>query len=151
MKFLLSLAIATLSMLTGCASLQFAGNASYSVKPFVVDAKTGATVCCQVDIHDGKERASLDLHVIKDGEKYDITLSEKAVSAFAGQQIAAGATQGAIDAAAKVAVGIAIAPFLPALVPVAGAVLSSGTGGAIIGGAAMGVTANKILTPVPAK
>ena len=143
----LIITICLLVHLTGCASLQFAGNASYSVQPFVVDAKTGATVCCQVDIKDGKERTALDLHVVKSGDNYDITLSERGVLAFQGQQIAAGATQAAIDAAAKAAAVAALAPVLPLLIPAAGAVVSSGAAGAVVGGAALGLGAEKILTP----
>lgn len=144
---LLILAIAVLALLAGCSSLQFAGNASYSVQPFVVDAKTGATVCCQVDIKDGKERSALDLHVVRNRDNYDITLSERGVLAFQGQQIAAGATQAAIDAAAKAAAAAALAPLLPVLIPAAGAVISSGATGAVVGGAALGLGTERMLVP----
>ena len=115
--------IAILFALAGCQSLQFAGNASYTVKPFVTDAKTGAAICCEVEIRDGKERASLDLHVVKSGDNYDITLSERGISAFAGQTIAAGSTKSAISAAAKAATSAALAPVAAGAVGVAGAVL----------------------------
>ena len=120
--------------LAGCASLNFAGNASYSVKPFVV--APGQAVCCEVLIQDGKERASLDLHVVKDGDKYDITLSEKQVAAFAGQQIAANAGIANAQTAAKVATAVILAPLAPA------AIASGG-----VGAAAAGAGAATLLTP----
>ncbi len=140
--------------LTGCKSIQDAGNASYKVSPIAVavpatdgKAATTAIVCCQVDISDGKERASLDVHVVKTGDNYDITLSEKGVLAFQGQAIAAGATKQAIDDAAKAAVVAVLAPALPALIPAVGGIMASGTTGAALGGAAAVVTANKLLAP----
>jgi len=123
-------------ILSGCSSLQFAGNATYKLTPFVTE--TGTTICCAVEVRDGKERASLDLHVVKNGDNYDITMSERGVLAFSGQTIAAGATQAAIDAAAKAAVAASMAPLLPALIPVAGAALASpGIGAAAVGAGAM--------------
>lgn len=124
--------------LSGCASLNFAGNASYSVKPVQVGL---AIVCCEVTIADGKERAALDVHVNKAGENYDITFSERSVTAFAGQAIAANATQEAISAAAKAAVVAILGPVLPA-------VIGAGGAGAVIGGAATGGIATQLLTPV---
>lgn len=115
--------IAVLSLLAGCSSLQYAGNASYSVKPFITDKTSGSAICCEVVITDGKERASLDLHVVKTGDSYDITLSERGITAFAGQTIAAGATQAAIEAAAQAAASAALAPVATGAVGVAGALL----------------------------
>lgn len=106
-------------LLSGCASLQNAGSASYSIKPFVTIS--GALICCEVVIADGKERASLEVSVVKQGENYSITLKEQGVQAFPGQAIAAGAAQSATAAAAKVAVGAALAPLMPALLPGVGA------------------------------
>jgi len=144
MKSLFAMLI-TLALLAGCASIQNAGNASYSVKPFVVDAKSGASVCCEVTITDGKERASLNLHVIKTGDNYDITLAERGIQAFQGQAIAAGATQTAIDAAAKAATAAALAPILPVLLPVAGAALAApGIGAAAVGAAGV-IATEKVL------
>lgn len=120
--------------MTGCASLNFAGNASYSVEPFTTS--TGATICCRVTVKDGKERSSLDLHVIKTGDNYDITLSEKNVSAFAGQQIAATAGISNAKTAAEVAAAVAAVPLAPA-------VLATGT----LGAAAAGAGATMLLTP----
>lgn len=115
--------IAVLFAMAGCSSLQYAGNATYTVKPFITDASTGTAICCEVEIKDGKERASLDLHVVKSGDNYDITLSERGTTAFAGQTIAAGSTQAAITAAAKAAASAALSPVATGAVGVAGAVL----------------------------
>jgi len=131
--------------ISGCTTLQYAGNASYTVEPF--KDEQGAVHCCRIAIVDGKERAALDVHVNKTGDNYDITLSERNVAAFQGQAIAAGAAQGALDAAAKAAVGAALAPLLPALIPAAGAVITSGATGAVVGGAALGIAADKALVP----
>jgi hypothetical protein len=134
MRILMILLAST--VLYGCASLQYAGNASYSVQPFKDDQ--GATICCAVNVHNGKEIANLEAHISKDGDKYTVDLKEQGVAAFQGQQIAAGATQAAIDAAAKAAVAAALAPLLPALAPAAGAALASpGVGAAALGAAAV--------------
>ena len=138
-----TLLIAALLSLAGCQSLQYAGNASYKVAPVSVD---GHIVCCQVDVHDGKERASLDVHVVKTGDNYDITLSEKSVAAFEGQQIAAGAMKAAVDDAVKAAVAVELAPILPALAPALGAVITSGKTGAIV----TGVAADKLINAATA-
>jgi hypothetical protein len=130
--------------LSGCASLQYAGNASYTVEPFA--DRAGGVHCCRVTIADGKERAALDVHVSKVGENVDITFSERSVTAFQGQAIAVGATSEAIDEAAKAATLAILSPVLPALLPI----LTSGTAGAALGGAALGAGANKLLAPAPA-
>jgi len=91
------------------------------------------------------------VHVTKDGDKYQVDLVEQGVVAFEGQRIAAGAAQGIVDQAAKAAVAAALAPILPSLAPAVGALISSGATGAVVGGAAIGITADKLLaSPVPA-
>jgi uncharacterized protein YceK len=150
MKATLLLAFSLLLLLSGCASLQSAGNASYVVKPFVVDANTGATVCCEVSITDGKERAALTLNVTKTGDNYTLALDEKGILAFQGQAIAAGATQTAIDAAAKAAAAAALAPIIPALAPlIGGALASPGLGAAAIGAAGVIGTQTILSKPAP--
>ncbi len=126
-------------LMSGCASLQYAGNASYSVSPY--ETKNGEAVCCKVEVHNGKEIANLEAHVSKSGDNYVVDLKEQGVAAFQGQLIAANATQAAIDAAAKAAVAAALAPILPALAPMAGAALAApGLGAAAVGaGAVIGV------------
>ena len=126
--------------LTGCASLQYAGNSSYTVEPMMLDGKQ---VCCAVHIIDGKETASMTAHVVKNGDNYDVTLNKVGETAFKGQQISAAALQTAIDASAKAAVAIALAPLLPA----AGAALAApGIGAAALGGAAI-IGVQKITAP----
>lgn len=143
MKKLLLLAVVL--MLASCASLQYAGSADYSVKPFK-DAD-GKVLCCAVEVHNGKEIANLEAHITKTGEDYTVDLKEQGVLAFQGQAIASGATKDAIDAAAKVAVAAAMAPVIPFLVPAASAALASGGLGAAAVGAAGVIGAQKVLTP----
>ena len=96
MKTLLILLVAI--TLAACASLQTAGIARYSIKPFVVDAGTGAIECCEVLVENGKEFASLEAHIEKRGDNYTVDLKEQGVRAFAGQRISAGAAGAALDA-----------------------------------------------------
>ncbi|MHB8871227.1 MAG: hypothetical protein ACYC5G_02085 [Candidatus Doudnabacteria bacterium] len=127
-------------LLTGCASLQNAGTAHYSVKPFIVNRNTGEVACCEVTINNGKEISSLIAHIEKKGNDYTVDLNEQGVKAFEGQAIAAGAMKEAIDEAVKSAIAASLAPILPMLVPAAGAALASpGIGAAAVGaGAVMG-------------
>lgn len=46
--------VSFLLLLTGCASVQNAGTAEYSVKPVVIGEKT---VCCEVTVRNGKNDA----------------------------------------------------------------------------------------------
>lgn len=102
-------------MLAGCASLQYAGTASYSVKPFEV---AGQPVCCEVSIFNGKEIASLDAVIKKSGADYEVVLSQRGIKAFEGQAISAQALEASINAAVKAALIAAnpissVAPVLP--------------------------------------
>ncbi len=102
-------------MLAGCASLQYAGTASYSVKPFEV---AGQPVCCEVSIFNGKEIASLDAVIKKSGADYEVVLSQRGIKAFEGQAISAQAMEASINAAVKAALIAAnpissVAPVLP--------------------------------------
>lgn len=106
------IALATLACLTGCASLQYAGVASYSVEPVEINGKPQ---CCRVAIHNGKEIARLDAQVEKRGDDYTVSLKQWNVEAFAGQQIAADAATASAATAAKAAASIMVAPVaLPA-------------------------------------
>ena len=142
-KFMTLCLLSLVLALTGCASLQYAGSADYSVKPFKDDK--GAVLCCAVEVHNGKEIANLEAHIVKNGADYTVDLKEQGVAAFAGQAIAAGATQQAIDAAAKAAAVATLAPLAPLLIPAAGAALSSGGLGAAAVGAVGVVGAQKAL------
>lgn len=136
---------AIMAGLTGCASLQNAGTAEYTVRPFL--DQSGTAHCCEVAVRNGKEIANLEAHIAKQGDNYTVDLREQGVVAFQGQAIAAGATRVSIDAAAKVAAAAALAPALPALLPAAGAALASPGIGAAAVGAAGAIGAEKILVP----
>jgi hypothetical protein len=139
MKALLVLPLALL--LTACPSLQYAGNASYSVKPFT--DSNGQVVCCAVDVRNGKEIANLEAHVTKQGDNYTVDLKEQGVAAFAGQKIAAEAFTSAVTEATKAAVAAVLAPLLPALAP---ALVAPGLGAAALG-AGVGIGVDKLVTP----
>jgi hypothetical protein len=100
----------------GCASLDHAGMAEYQVRPFVDGA--GQAHCCEISVKNGKEMASLDAVIVKDGERYTVVLQERGVQAFAGHAIAAGAAKTVVDAAAKAAAGAATGAVLAPLAPV---------------------------------
>lgn len=107
--------IALVSLFTGCASVQNAGTAEYTVRPFL-DAG-GSVHCCEIRVVNGKEIALLEAHVAKQGDNYTVDLKEQGVVAFEGQRIAAGAMQAAIDAAAKAATAATAANLTPMLAP----------------------------------
>lgn len=106
---LLALALASLS---GCASVQNAGVASYSVRPIVLDGKA---VCCEVSVHNGKEYAVLDAVVIKRGEDYEVRLHEEAVRAFKGQELAGNAVTDVTKTAARATAAVLVAPAAAAV------------------------------------
>lgn len=124
--------------LAGCAAVQNAGTAVYSVEPIVVEGKT---LCCRVSIANGKEIALLDATVSKRGEDYDVHLHEEGVTAFQGQRIAAGALTAGADIAGKTIALAALAPVFPVMLPAAEAALASpGLAAAAVGaGATLGV------------
>lgn len=115
LTLLFSILFAMLS--AGCASLQHAGMAEYSVKPVIVEGKA---ICCEVSVKNGKEYASLKAHVQKTGDDYSVDLDEQTVSAFPGQTAAAGIAGKAIDAAATLgtsAIGGTVIPDVKAVTP----------------------------------
>lgn len=122
---------------SGCASLNNAGTASYSVRPFMVGDKP---ICCEVQVSNGKEIALLDATVIKRGDDWEVRLHEEGVVAFEGQRIAAGAAKNLASTAVKaVAIG-GLTVAAPILEPVAGAALASpGIGAAAAGAGALAV------------
>lgn len=123
--------------LPGCASIDQAGTASYSIKPALVNDKL---VCCEVVIVNGKQYASLDALIEKRGDDYTMMLSERGVEAFRGQEIAAGAAKSAASLAGKAAAiggAVLIAPIAaPAL---AAALAAPGIGAAAAGAGALAV------------
>lgn len=112
-----------IGILAGCASLQNAGTAEYSVKPFV-DTKTGDTTCCEVLVKNGKEIAGVKALIQKQGESYTVYLEETGVKAFEGQAISAGAMKTAVEAAARAAAAAVLGATAPALLPAGAAALA---------------------------
>jgi hypothetical protein len=110
-------------MTSGCASLYWAGNSSYQLRQ-VTDANGKAGF--DISVKNGKEIASVEVHLEKDGEKVVIDLKETGVAAFAGQQISADALKITIKQAAEVAVAAAMAMAAPGVLPLAGAALAGG-------------------------
>jgi hypothetical protein len=101
MKVFLSVLIAAVLLpMYGCASLNHAGTASYSVKPFA--DQNGNVHCCEVTVHNGKEIESLEAHIEKNGDNYVVDLKEKGVKAFAGQRISASAVPSVSNTVEKV-------------------------------------------------
>ena len=85
-----------IGLLTGCASLNNAGTAKYSVEPIITE--TGP-ICCRVLVENGKEYASLKAHVERRADgSYVVDLDERNVKAFEGQAKTAGAVKAATDA-----------------------------------------------------
>lgn len=128
-----ALAIVFVVLLGGCASLDHAGVARYTVRPMIVD---GAPLCCEVEVVNGKQYAMLDALIEKRGGDYTVMLSERGVEAFDGQKVAAGAAKSATGTAAKAALAGAAVVALPA----AGAALAApGLGAAAAGAGALAV------------
>jgi hypothetical protein len=130
--------------LAGCASLDNAGSARYSVRPFMAGDRA---ICCEVAISNGKEIALLDATVIKRGDDYEVHLHEEGVAAFDGQRIAAGAARDAATVAAKAAAIGGAVLIAPIAAPALGAVMASGTLGAAAVGAGAAVLVDKAAAP----
>lgn len=136
------LAIIFLVLLTGCSTLNTAGQAHYSVSPF--EDKNGGLHCCVVDVVNGKEMAYLAAHISmgKDGA-IEVNLVEQGVAAFEGQRIASIVAKDSIAAAVTagmIAGGVMIAPL-------AAAAISGGALPAIATGAAGALAVDKETTP----
>ena len=79
-------ALLAIIAMSGCASVQNAGTASYSVRPFMSGDKA---ICCEVTVNNGKEIAVVDARVIMKGSDVEVRLYQEGVVAFDGQRIAA--------------------------------------------------------------
>jgi len=80
--------ILTLMTLGGCASLQYAGNSTMKVKPYV--DSNGNKQCCSWEIRNGKEIGEITADVaIKPDGSFKGHLHEVSVKAFEGQRISA--------------------------------------------------------------
>lgn len=145
MKYATLLAALLALFLQGCTSLNSAGTASYTVKPFMVGDRA---VCCEITIHNGKEIALLDATVIKKGDDYTVRLYEEGVVAFEGQRVAAGAAKTAASAAVKAAAIAGAVVAAPVIGAVAGTAAASGTAGAVaVGTAGAGVLSKATAEP----
>jgi len=136
--------------LTGCASLQNAGNANYQLRQITdSNGKTGFDII----VKNGKEIASVKVHLEKDGEQITVDLEETGVAAFAGQQIASDAMKIASEQAAKAAVAAALGVASGGALPVIGEIMQGGGLGAGLIGAGAGAAgvlgAKKIFAPDP--
>jgi len=146
MKYGMILAALFAVMLGGCASMQYAGTASYSVAP--VFAQDGSIHCCKVDVFNGKEIAALNVHIVwSPTAGYTVDLNEQGVAAFKGQEIAAGAVATGAQAATVAAEVAGAALAAPAMAGLAGAALTSGGVGAAAVGAAAGYGVTKAVKP----
>lgn len=135
------IAVSVFSILTGCASLQNAGNFSVTIDP-----KTGAT-----QLTDGKQYASVkgDVTHTPDGG-YVAHFEAMGVEAFQGQKIAAeAAKQIALDAAKAAIAAAALAT--PGLVSSVGGLISAPGAGAAAAGAAGVIGVQKILPDTPSQ
>jgi len=134
--------------LTGCASLQNAGNANYQLRQITdSNGKTGF----DISVRNGKEIASVKVHLEKDGEKITVDLEETGVAAFAGQKISADALKLTIEQAAKVAAAAAVAAAMPAALPLVGSALAGGgLPAALIGGGGALAVEHALEPAVPA-
>ena len=135
--------------LSGCASLQYAGSADYEVKPFM-DSQNNI-LCCAVTIHNGKEIANLEAHIVKTGNDYTVDLKEQGVQAFAGQKIASDAAKLYAEDAAKIGTAIILAPIAPAALGAIGAVAGSGALGAAAAGGVAVIGVQKLTAPAQVK
>ena len=95
------LMVVVVGLLGGCASLQNAGTASYSIKPF--EKADGGLECCEVQVLNGKEIANLEAKITRKGGDFSVELKEQGVAAFKGQEVSAEAAKALAETAAKAA------------------------------------------------
>lgn len=76
-------------LLTGCASQYWAGVSRYEVTP-ILNKDNVVIGCCILSVYSGKEAQSVHATFSKTGNDYRVTLDEKDVRAFPGQQISSG-------------------------------------------------------------
>jgi len=99
------LPIILLAVLSGCASLQYAGNSTMKVKPYV--DSNGDKQCCAWEIRNGKEIGEITADVsIKPDGSFKGHLHELSVKAFTGQAISADVAKAGIKAGAATAAAI---------------------------------------------
>ena len=95
-----------LALLAGCASLNNAGTAKYTVEPIITDA---GPICCRVLVENGKEYAVLKAHVERRADgSYVVDLDERTVKAFEGQTKIAETAGAAAKAAATLGAAVLV-------------------------------------------
>ena len=95
-----------LGLLAGCASLNNAGTAKYSVEPIITD---NGPICCRVLVENGKEYAVLKAHVERRADgSYVVDLDERTVKAFDGQAKVAETAGAAAKSAATLGAAVLI-------------------------------------------
>lgn len=115
-------ALLAIIAMSGCASVQNAGTASYSVRPFMSGDKA---ICCEVMVNNGKEIAVVDARVIMKGSDVEVRLYQEGVVAFEGQRIAAGAVKTLAEDAVRAAAIGGLTFTAPMLAPALGASLAA--------------------------
>ncbi len=95
----------TLAAMSGCASLNYAGNSTMKVQLYV--DRNGAKQCCSWEIRNGKEIGEITADVsIKPDGSFKGHLHELSVKAFQGQKIIADVAKTGIRAGAATAAAI---------------------------------------------
>lgn len=144
MRYLILMAAVAL---TGCSSLQYAGNADYSLRQITDEnGKAGF----DIRVRNGKEIAAVKVHLEKDGEKITVDLEETGVAAFRGQEISMQASKIALEQTEKAAAAAALAVAMPAAIPAVGDIISGGGLGAALIGGAGALAVERAVAPKPA-
>lgn len=141
MKTMLALLMLALG---GCASIQHAGTASYTIKPVLLNDKM---VCCEVTLYNGKEITQLHAHFERHGDDYLLDLQESGVQAFEGQRIAAGVAGEAAKVATVAAATAGAVLIAPVALPAIGALVAAPGIIPAAAGVGAGVILNKATTP----
>jgi hypothetical protein len=111
-----ALLVLAVAVLAGCASSNDAGIANYKLIPYF-DAAAGKYVCCEVDVVNGKNIASVNVHITKSSEDaLSIDLNEQGVNGSTGQGIAS-ATATSVATAVSTAAASAVQIIHPVSLP----------------------------------
>lgn len=85
MKSLIAAVVLASVALAGCASLEYAGHDSYTVRSYKAD--NGKVSCCELDIKSGKEYADRAVGFQTTGTGAVLTINEAGTKAFKGQAL----------------------------------------------------------------
>ena len=141
MKTMLALILLTLA---GCASIQHAGTASYTLKRTTLPDNT---VIDEIALYNGKELAQLHAHFEKHGADYMLDLQETGVQAFEGQRVAAGVAAEAAKVAVTAVTAAGAVLIAPVALPAIGALVAAPGIVPAAAGVGAGVLLNKATTP----